>query len=373
LKKVVVVTSIAVFSVAFYQAENLRKKYLFSTKLEPPSGPHSGLEKWKSKFHKIKNSLKDEKDDVIEKTAVILRDLKLRFSQSVGWKERIAVAERMSAMYFKERVEQISSSKLVSLPKLSSRKIKLIIIGDSLVCGVGCDGSGENKTSPVLPSIIAKVLSVGMRSDVEWTSLGIIGGTVTEIREKLLPQLRRKMISDLGVSKKTNCMKNKKNHISNDDVEIIVIVICGLNDWKKLIENFPFGTGPITYKQDLGKLIDEIKGMGGDLSAKLKVFLPAIPLILGKGDPSCSIGIAPLTYFVDYVSWMWDEQKRQVALDNEQSTRYIAAPNSIKKIYATPGLGNFSSDGVHPSSQGYKWWAFHIAEEILASSIDERK
>jgi hypothetical protein len=103
--------------------------------------------------------------------------------------------------------------------------------------------------------------------------VGIIGGTVTEIREKLLPQLRRKMISDLGISKKTNnCMKNKNENITNDDdVEIIVVVICGLNDWKKLLDNFPFGTGPITYKQDLGKLIGEIKDMGGDLSAKLKV------------------------------------------------------------------------------------------------------
>lgn len=87
--------------------------------------------------------MKDEKDDVVEKTAVILRDLKLRFAQSVLWKEK----ERMSKMYFPERVEQISSSKVVSLPKLSSREIKLIIIGDSLVCGVGCDGNGEGKMS----------------------------------------------------------------------------------------------------------------------------------------------------------------------------------------------------------------------------------
>lgn len=271
----VVVAGVAVFAVAVYQADVLRKKYLYSIKLEPPTGPHSGLEKWKNKFHNMKNSLKDEKDDVVEKTAVILRDLKLRFSQSVGWKERIAAAEKMSVLYFKDRVEHISSSNLVTLPKFRCKKIKLVVLGDSLVCGVGCDGNGEGKSSPVLPSILAKVLSVAMRSDVEWISLGIIGGTVTEIREKLLPQLRRKMITDLGVTKKTNnCMKNKKqdrNMNNDEDVEIIVVVICGLNDWKKLIENFPFGTGPVTYKQDLGRLIGEIKDMGGDVSAKLKV------------------------------------------------------------------------------------------------------
>jgi hypothetical protein len=119
-------------------------------------------------------------------------------------------------------------------------------------------------------------------------------------------------------------------------------------------------------------LIKEIKEMGSELSTKCKVFLPAIPIACGKGDPSCSLGIAPLTYFVDFIAWTWDQQKRSVAMDNEQSTRFICAPDSFEKIYATPGLGNFCSDGVHPSSQGYKWWAFHIAEEILASNLREK-
>ena len=32
-------------------------------------------------------------------------------------------------------------------------------------------------------------------------------------------------------------------------------------------------------------------------------------------------------------------------------------------------IGNISSDGVHPSSQGYTWWGCHISEAIIATQF----
>ena len=32
--------------------------------------------------------------------------------------------------------------------------------------------------------------------------------------------------------------------------------------------------------------------------------------------------------------------------------------------------GTISIDGVHPSNQGYNWWALNIAEAILASELE---
>ena len=53
----------ATFSVAAYQANNFREKYKHSEKLNPPSGPKSGLEKWVKKFHGFQEGLKEEKDE----------------------------------------------------------------------------------------------------------------------------------------------------------------------------------------------------------------------------------------------------------------------------------------------------------------------
>jgi len=44
--------------------------------------------------------------------------------------------------------------------------------------------------------------------------------------------------------------------------------------------------------------------------------------------------------------------------------QYIGVPD-LSMSFATPGEGNVCPDGVHPSSQGYLWWAHHIAQAII--------
>ena len=77
------VAGVVTLSVAVYQAKNFREKYIHSEKLNPPSGPNSGLEKWVKKFHGFHEGLIEEKDEVLEKTSAMLRDLKYKLSQSI--------------------------------------------------------------------------------------------------------------------------------------------------------------------------------------------------------------------------------------------------------------------------------------------------
>lgn len=277
VKRVTVTVGIATFSVAVYQADRLRRKYLQSPKLAPPTGPHFGSEKWVHKFNKIKDTLKEEKDDVVEKTLVMLRDIKVKFSCNVKSSEKVSpnfhwkdkIIEKISILSFRERLGK-------SLKLRASRKVKLVVLGDSLVCGVGCDGETDGRqSSPVLPLILAKVLSIAMRADVEWSSLGIIGGTVADIREILLPEVRERLLASIksensrseqevietesDINSQNGFVKSTLSSINQREVEvdakkiveidthknmeIIIVVICGLNDWKKLMEHFPFGQG----------------------------------------------------------------------------------------------------------------------------------
>jgi lysophospholipase L1-like esterase len=197
-----------------------------------------------------------------------------------------------------------------------------------------------------------------MHADVEWSSVGIVGGTVADIRGKLLPELKKKL--DTG---------GKGG--SDQDTEVLIVVICGLNDFKQLMEKFPHGPGPTVFKEELGKLVKDIKAMGEESALNLKLFLPSIPIVVGRGDPTCHIMVRPLDSVVEYIAYIWDLQKKAIAFDdNNQSITYIGNPTPDKH-YATPGQGNFSSDGIHPSQQGYRWWGYHIAECILASNLDE--
>ena len=328
MKRLAIGAGVATFSVAVYQANQLRQIYKDSVKLYPPGGPNSGSEKWVTKLNRLKETLKDEKDDVLLKTRAMLREIKSKVSNSLEKTEKAArnyhpdhITGKIKQSW-REVTDKITSKK-------NPRKVKLVLLGDSLVCGVGCDSEGEdNKSSPVLPKILAKILSIAMQADVEWCSLGIIGGTVADLRSVLLPEVKKQLSISCSSELKTETLSVPHDRVQAakndaDDVEIIVVVICGLNDWKLLVEQFPYGPGPASYRHELDMLIKDIKVIGNELTSKCKVFLPAMPLVCGKGDPNYHLGIAPLTYFVNFVCYVWDQQKRSVALDNEVNSNII--------------------------------------------------
>ena len=256
------------------------------------------------------------------------------------------------------------------------KKIRLIILGDSLVCGVGCEDGNVHRaaaspaapsiTGHVLPQIVARVLSLAMRADVEWSSAGLVGGTVADVRTTLLPEMRQKLTvtSAATAAAATAAPATGKSASPSTPEEIVLVVICGLNDFKQIVIDFPYTTGPAAFKSELKHMLADIDAVGCDLNLQFKVFLPAIPFVCGRGDTSSPLmALRPLSTFVEGAAFLWDSQKESLASGSKHIT-FIEAP-SMTSHYATPGIGNFASDGIHPSRSGYTWYALHIAERML--------
>jgi len=392
INKLIGIGSISLIGVGVYQGMQMRDNYQNSIKMLPPNGPITGeiyhlpipvnkmIQKSKEKVteinHKIielkekTNELKDKlKEKVKEKVSNVEADItKIKnemktLRNKIKWDNivrkfidtsdpEIKTGEEKDEIHIENNNDK----------KFKFRKIKLLLVGDSLVCGVGCEGDNTSK-SPILPTILAKALSIAMRADVEWYSAGIIGAAVSDMREKLLPKIKDEFFTKLENTNINN--KQNKTKIINDEYEVIVVIICGLNDWKTCIEKFPRFYGPDGFRIELGKLINEIKELAIEkkFTKSCKVFLPALPCHMGETDPNYLMSSKPiLRYLFNFICSIWDNQKLSLSVD-EDSTTYIGYPSN-DTIYATPGIGVVSKDGIHPTSKGYKWWALHLAENI---------
>lgn len=296
MKKAILSIGVPALSIGVYQGWKVRTEYLSRRMVveEPLPGPHCGVEQYTVPTAILRG------DGIFDKGLSRIKRLLRRNDQTVNT--------------LKHR-----------------RKIKLVIVGDSLAFGIGCD---EPKSGPILPKFLARVISTALNADVDWISDGIIGGTVSEIRNNVLPAIKSKLIE--------SCSRENYDEdvsIHQTKTELIVIVICGLNDWKEMLEKFPFGfgnrkttisiiiyitlikfitarTGPVSFKDDLSRLVDEITQVGQQTHMPCKVFLPSMPLACTLSDPQCSFRIAPLHFIVSTICWIWDLQKHAVAFDD---------------------------------------------------------
>lgn len=326
-KRIILRVGIATTAIAYGQASWYRYKY-YGTDAPAPSGPMRGVEIW---FDKVRLEIKDVKATLNEKALDKVRNIGVEI-QDV----KAAIHDKLLKLgagrfFVRDNVVVVEGHK---------RKLKLLIVGDSLVRGVGC-------ASPVLPSVLATFLSYALKADVEWRAEGLVGGTVNDIRNKFLPVIAEEFES------------------ASEATEIVVVLICGLNDWKTMLTHFPYGIGPNAFRSDLAALIHEIKSMAG--SRLCRVYLPALPIVCGSDDPNCVLQQKPLKYFVDALTYTFDTQKRVVAEGDELSDVTFIDPPGMTEDYATPGEGNVCEDGIHPSLQGYLWWGTHIADAIIRS------
>lgn len=108
-----------------------------------------------------------------------------------------------------------------------------------------------------------------------------------------------------------------------DEVDLIVVIICGLNDWKEVFLRFPYNYnyGPSSFKNHLTHLIDDVKTMSDQLNYKCKIYLPTVPSDLLSSDPNFSLNVKPLWYFVQFFSNLWDLQKQHIAFDDNMVRR----------------------------------------------------
>ena len=240
MKRTALKVGVGITAVAFAQGVYIRSKFSQSIN---PEGPYYGTESWIENVRSEINKNRLKSENLLRKFGDLVTNDKPR------------------------------------------RSIKLLLLGDSLVCGVG-------STDLVLPRVMAKTLSVALQADVSWHARGINGGTAEQLLA-LVPNL--------------------KEDICRSDVqqeELFVVVICGLNDWKTVLTQFPHGSGPMNFKDNLSRLLNDIKELSG---GHCKIFLPALPITCAASDPRASLQVRPLKYFVDYVCGKWDYQKKLLA------------------------------------------------------------
>lgn len=307
VKRVILVSISVPVGMAAYQGYQLRQNYNRTLRWKLPTA-NSGIEKWKNKITNLKDGIReritqaqqeamdDDEQGIFEKIKYLLKDIRSKVISRIdfennndesasklnkikSWMQNIlkkkssvkvdsntespnvlAKEKNVVISGAREIVSSSSSSSsslsTLSTPSTSSqqKKIKLLILGDSLVAGVGC----TNTEAPTLVKTIARTLSATLGVDIEWKSAGVIGGTVSDIRSQLLPSLKSEFLNV--------CEEDKQ------DTEIIAVVICGLNDWKRMLERFPFGAGPAQFRQELKELLHELQS-GVDVPCR--VFLPA--------------------------------------------------------------------------------------------------
>ena len=221
LTRIGIAVGITSGTIALLQAMELRKKYVDRVKLVIPNGPHSGLEKAHHPFQK-------RNDDNVTKTSLAMVQELLQKTNQTMENIRNSAAAKTNVWFHRQQVP--------------NRKVKLIILGDSLVCGIGCDegisSSSSSSSGPVLPQIVAKVLSIAMQADVEWSSTGIVGGTVADMRRQLLPAIKRELC-DSTMIPIASSSTSSSSHLSTPqsqfpNEEVLIVIICGLNDFKQV-------------------------------------------------------------------------------------------------------------------------------------------
>ena len=139
----------------------------------------------------------------------------------------------------------------------------------------------------------------------------------------------------------------------------------------QILENFPHSRGPNSFKEDLHQLVKDIQSMGQEIPRlqNCRVFLPSIPIVCGRGDATCDIMVRPLDQLVEYICYLWDQQKKDLAIDQQYIT-FIDHPR-LDSEYATPGDGNFCSDGIHPSPQVRKKNVYSGIHYITCSIVTQ--
>lgn len=318
VKKVGVPLSASILIITAFQGAKLRDAWNKSPKLDPPSGPTFGLEEWADKIRVAKDEIMDslKKDDsIVSRGLHKLEEFNHKLEEmNHKVKEKIEEIGKPRPANNNPCDESSGISTIKGYPDVDpkkARKIKLIVMGDSLVAGVGND---DPLSSPVLPQMIAKFLSKKYQTDVEWFSSGVVGGTVVDLRTKVMPKVRQTIMADhftiTGTEDEGFVVVEKDEHI-----EYVVVVISGLNDWKDMIINFPTGLWPRKFKSQLGLLVRELQSTSAEAHSSCRVFLPNLPLVCIKGDPKYIMGVKPLVYFVDLISYIWDLQKEYVAAE----------------------------------------------------------
>lgn len=220
---------------------------------------------------------------------------------------------------------------------------RILVIGDSLVSGVGGESSYKNgsQSGPPLPRHIASKLSEKWNAEVQWNTMSLTGGDVRMLSRKILPMLKRENESE--------------EEDGNEKVEFsAVVLVTGVNDWKRMS---PFRT-PSKFRRDLSEFITKIRN---EVGQNCHVFLPAIP-----GVHHAPRFHYPLRSFLIFINDTWDAQKLALSRTLENVHFVGQPPESDWTNY--PSQFFCVQDRLHPSELGYSQWGERIANQIAISA-----
>ena len=164
------------------------------------------------------------------------------------------------------------SSSVLTLRLRRTRRV--VIVGDSLVTGVGC--RVDRCDGPMLPRRLGEVLAELIGADVEWVAVGAKvrvsfyfrtvrairltsclfiqqGADLAAIRRDVVPALKRRAESHDGSSSAPHEHDSDSTH-THKPIDAVVLM-CGVNDFKHALS----GRTAVSFHADLVACVDEIK------------------------------------------------------------------------------------------------------------------
>jgi len=247
---------------------------------------------------------------------------------------------------------------------------RLLVLGDSLVIGVGCD------EAPLMGQSLAKGMSTKLRNNVAWRSMGIDGGDARTIHSTVIEDVRLAVngaaLTQLGNrwhGERCRCARvdhedefigtagvpDSSGAVQRVKIDVCV-VLCGLNDFKRLWK----GRTATVFRRDLLNFLTELRSV---LGPECLLVLPALPLEPTRFPE-------PLRSFVIYIAEVYDEMKAELARELAM-TSFIPKPTVRwwRRVHEKHG-GVISADGVHPNEVGYvvfgKWLGQVIAKGLAS-------
>lgn len=192
---------------------------------------------------------------------------------------------------------------------MSGEPLQLLFVGDSLCCGVGGSAAG------LFQEALCTKLSTLCRRAVAWRTIAIDGGDVRQIREKLL---KAEVRQDLDVA----------------------VVLCGVNDFKKLLTECRM---PRNFRRDLGALCEAIRMK----APRVRVIVPSIPGLFYQA-PLLQRCLVRET--LGFVFDRFELQKARVA-SSLTGVEVCIMPKELRPTPDDPDL--WAVDSIHPSSKAY--------------------
>lgn len=184
----------------------------------------------------------------------------------------------------KQDEENASTAAAAAAPAAAARRV--IIVGDSLVTGVGC--SSEHDGGPMLPRCIGERLADLLGAPVEWVALGRKGADLKTIRAEMLPALRARLAAHAAAGGGPGAREvgGGEGEGGGGGVDVVVLM-CGVNDLKYALT----GRTAAAFHRELDQVVGEILALTGD---KCWVILPGLPM------DCATIFNPPLSYLAVY-------------------------------------------------------------------------